>query len=62
MNEQHLMYSVEEGVATITFNRPSKLNALTPAMLMDFFKLVALTMKKPGHYFQLMHPIASWHY
>lgn len=41
MNEQHLIYSVEEGVATITFNRPSKLNALTPAMLMDFFKLVA---------------------
>ena len=41
MNEQHLIYSVEEGLATITFNRPSKLNALTPAMLKDFFKLVA---------------------
>jgi enoyl-CoA hydratase/carnithine racemase len=41
MNEDHLIYSAEEGVATITFNRPNKLNALTPAMLSDFFKLVA---------------------
>jgi enoyl-CoA hydratase/carnithine racemase len=41
MSEDHLIYSAQEGVATITFNRPNKLNALTPAMLSDFFKLVA---------------------
>ena len=41
MSENHLIYSAEEGIATITFNRPEKLNALTPAMLSEFFKLVA---------------------
>ena len=41
MTDDHLLYSVEEGVATIMFNRPQKLNALTPAMLSDFFKLVS---------------------
>ena len=41
VSENHLLYDVDQGVATITFNRPNKLNALTPAMLTDFFKLVA---------------------
>jgi enoyl-CoA hydratase/carnithine racemase len=41
MSEEHLLYGIDQGVATITFNRPDKLNALTPAMLSDFFKLVA---------------------
>ena len=41
MSDNHLLYSVEHGVATIMFNRPHKLNALTPSMLSDFFKLVA---------------------
>lgn len=37
MSEDHLLYSVDHGIATITFNRPD----LTPAKLSDFFKLVA---------------------
>lgn len=41
MTENHLLYSEDHGVATIRFNRPDKLNALTPGMLSDFFKLVA---------------------
>jgi enoyl-CoA hydratase/carnithine racemase len=41
VNDDRLLYAVEQGVATITFNRPDKLNALTPALLSDFFKLVA---------------------
>ena len=41
MTDCHLLYSVDQGVATITFNRPDKLNALTPPMLSDSFELVA---------------------
>lgn len=41
MTEDHLLYDVDQAVATIIFNRPEKLNALTPAMLSDFFELVA---------------------
>ena len=36
-----ILYTVEAGVATLTFNRPEKLNALTPAMLSCFFARVA---------------------
>jgi enoyl-CoA hydratase/carnithine racemase len=32
-----LLYRVEDGVAIIAFNRPEKLNALTPDMLKSFF-------------------------
>ncbi|MEZ4865365.1 MAG: enoyl-CoA hydratase-related protein [Caldilineaceae bacterium] len=31
--EQGILYAVEQGVATITLNRPERRNALTPAML-----------------------------
>lgn len=41
MTDCHLLYSVDQGVATITFNRPDKVNALTPPMLSDSFELVA---------------------
>ena len=48
MAEDHLLYAVDQGVATITFNRPDKLNALTPAMLTDFFKLVGDASADPA--------------
>lgn len=40
-------YSVEAGVASITFNRPDKLNALTPAMLNLFLQTVRRAAADP---------------
>ncbi|MEL6752689.1 MAG: enoyl-CoA hydratase-related protein [Pseudomonadota bacterium] len=40
MSDQHILYMVQDGVATITLNRPDKLNALTPHMLGDVFRRV----------------------
>jgi len=40
MSDDSMLYAVADGVATLTFNRPDKLNALTPAMLGRFFELV----------------------
>jgi enoyl-CoA hydratase/carnithine racemase len=40
MTEKHILYEVNQGVGTITFNRPEKLNALTPTMLGDVFRRV----------------------
>lgn len=37
MSSESILYAVEKGVATITFNRPEKLNALTGDMLNRFF-------------------------
>jgi enoyl-CoA hydratase/carnithine racemase len=40
-------YSVDHGVAAITFNRPEKLNALTPVMLQLFFTAVRRAAADP---------------
>lgn len=43
-----IIYTVEAGVATVTFNRPEKLNALTPDMLSAFFVRVAEAAADPA--------------
>lgn len=48
MSEEALiLYTVEAGVATLTFNRPDKLNALSPAMLDTFFGAVERAAADP---------------
>lgn len=47
MSEQDVLYSVEDGVASITFNRPEKMNALTPQMLADVFTSVQKAAANP---------------
>jgi enoyl-CoA hydratase/carnithine racemase len=51
-NERSLMsefltYSVSEGVATLTINRPEKRNAMTFALLGDFISMVAAAGEDP---------------
>ena len=41
MSYQTILFVVEDGIATITFNRPEKLNALTHQMLSEFADAVA---------------------
>ena len=43
-----ILYSVADTVATITFNRPDKLNALTPDMLSSFFHHTAQAAADPA--------------
>src|SRR5210317_579559 len=38
MAYEHIIFQVEEGIATITFNRPKALNALNTALLEEFSK------------------------
>lgn len=40
MDMQHLLYSVDESIATITINRPDKLNALNGALLDELEALI----------------------
>jgi enoyl-CoA hydratase/carnithine racemase len=47
MIDDTILYAVEAGVATITLNRPDKLNALTPEMLGGFFAAVARAAEDP---------------
>ncbi len=48
MSDREMLYGVEAGVATLTFNRPEKLNALTPSMLSHFFQRVAEAAADPA--------------
>lgn len=44
MESEHLIYTKNEGIATMTFNRPDKLNAFTPEMyrrMVEIFKSIA---------------------
>ena len=38
-----ILYSVDEGIATITLNRPEKLNAFTARMMMELIAAFDLT-------------------
>ena len=40
MNAQQILYTKEDGIAVITFNRPEKMNAVTDDMLTDFTNIV----------------------
>ncbi len=40
MSDDHILYTVANGVAKITLNRPDKMNALTPEMLGDVLRRV----------------------
>jgi enoyl-CoA hydratase/carnithine racemase len=48
MSDSVILYAVSDGVATLTFNRPEKLNALTPAMLSQYFRRIAEAAADPA--------------
>ena len=48
MSDAEVLSHTADGVAVITLNRPEKLNALTPAMLSQFFTAVAAASEDPA--------------
>src|SRR5947209_16786861 len=42
MDFQQVIYDVSDGIATITLNRPEKLNAFTPIMINDWAQAIEL--------------------
>ncbi len=48
MSYQTILFAVEDGIATVTFNRPEKLNALNQQMLAEFADVLALIEKDPA--------------
>ncbi|HEY32276.1 MAG TPA: hypothetical protein G4O10_04140 [Dehalococcoidia bacterium] len=45
MAEDKILYSKEDGIGTITFNRPEKMNAVTNDMLIDIRRIVGETIR-----------------
>ena len=41
MAEQDILYTKEDGIGTVTFNRPERMNAVTQQMLVDLAAIVA---------------------
>lgn len=41
MSNEHILENIENGILTVTFNRPEKYNALTQQMVERFFQLLA---------------------
>lgn len=48
MDHEHLIYTKEEGIATITLNRPQKLNAFTPAMYRGLSEMIEEVARDDG--------------
>jgi enoyl-CoA hydratase len=48
MSYQTILFAVDEGIATLTFNRPEKLNALSHEMLAEFADAVVRVERDPA--------------
>ena len=48
MNYQNILFQIENGIATLTLNRPEKLNSFTQAMHLEVRHALALTATDPS--------------